>query len=325
MANIISFIIQKGGCGKTTTTANTAGYLSRQGFTVLCVDMDPQGNLTQHFGYDIEVLSQTLLQLFLKNSSFESVVLKKNENLHILSNNLEMAKQETILQKSFSPEFLLRDTLYPIQAKYDYVLIDCPPTLGLFSLNGLVASNEFIIVVSPEFFPMKAIKPLYETYRQVKYNHNHALLFNGIVLTMCDFRTRHSQEVLQILQRNFPQKLYRSYIRNNVSLKEASAYGQTIFEYKPDSTGAFDYQNFSEELIRDHHRIITKRQYYQKHFEQLAKEEQRQILMFAKENVSNYIKSRLDKFDENEVIEKALIIERNKIIEKFFPYRWNTR
>ena len=228
-----------------------------------------------------------------------------------------------MLQKSYSPEFLLRDVLHPVQSDYDYVLIDCPPTLGLFSLNSLVASNEFIIVVSPEFFPMKAIKPLYETYRQVKYQFNHSLQFNGIVLTMCDFRTRHSQEVLQILQRNFPQKLYKNYIRNTVTLKEASAYGQTIFEYKPRSSGAFDYQNFSEELIRDHHRTISKRQYYQKHFNQLTKEEQQQIMSFAKENLTSYVKSRLDSSYENKVIEKALIIERNKIIEKFFPYRQN--
>ena len=149
MATVISFIVQKGGCGKTTTTANTAGYLSRQGFRVLCVDMDPQGNLTQHFGFDNETLNDTLLQLFLKEATFEKVVLQKNPNLHVLPNNLEMAKKEQLLQKSYSPEFLLRDTLSPVQTAYDYILIDCPPTLGLLSINSLAASNEFIIVVPP--------------------------------------------------------------------------------------------------------------------------------------------------------------------------------
>jgi chromosome partitioning protein len=323
MANTLSFIIQKGGCGKTTTTANTAGYLSREGFRILCVDMDPQGNLTQHFGYDSETLPLTLLHLFLKERLFEEVVLKKNDNLHILPNNLESARQEAVLQKSYSPQYLLRDLLTPVHLNYDYILIDCPPTLGLFSVNSLAASNEFIIVVSPEFLPMKAIKPLYETFRQVKYQLNHSLQFNGIVLTMCDFRTRHSQEILQILRRNFPNKLYQSYIRNNVSLKEASAYGQTIFEYKPESPGAFDYQNFSEELIRDHHRTMAKRQHYQRLFEKMHRDDREQILIVARENLSGYVKSRLDDLDESAVLEKALIIERNKIIEKLYPYRQN--
>jgi chromosome partitioning protein len=318
---IVSFIIQKGGCGKTTTTVNTAGYLALNGFKLLCVDMDPQGNLTQHFGYDSESLDKTLLHLFQKTASFQEVVLKRDEFLHILPNNIDTAAAETTPQKSMSREYLLRDVLSAVSNEYDFVFIDCPPTLGLFSINALAASHEFILVVSPEFFPMKAIKPLYETYRTVKYRLNHSLQFNGIMMTMCDFRTRHSQEVLQILKKNFPHKLYNSYIRNNVSLKEAASYGQTIFEYNPASVGAFDYQNFSEEFIRDHHKNRVKRDYYQRKFESLPPNQQKQILTFAQQNLSLFIRNSMEKLPESTAVQEAFLIERNRVVEKLFPYR----
>lgn len=321
MTKIVSFIIQKGGCGKTTTTVNTAGYLSLQGFKVLCVDMDPQGNMTQHFGYDSEMLDATILDLFNKKRTLDEVILNRDQNLHLLPNNLRTAGAESELQKRPDRDYLLRDSLLTGISSYDYVLIDCPPTLGLFSVNALATSGEFVLVVSPEFLPMKAIKPLYETFRTVKYQLNHALQFNGIMMTMCDFRTRHSQEVLEILKRNFPQKLYHAFIRNNVSLKEAAAYGQTIFEYSPQSLGAFDYQNFAEEFIRDHHKNRSKRKYYQDTFDRLTKEEKHQILMIAKNNLSAYVRSNLEKIPGSKVIKESLRIERNKILENLFPYR----
>ena len=323
MAKIVSFIIQKGGCGKTTTTVNIASYLSLQSFKVLCVDMDPQGNLTQHFGYDSETLDATLLHLFQKEYNFEQIVLKRDQNLHILPNNLKTATGEQELQKSPNRDYLLRDVLTPVLSQYDYILIDCPPTLGQFSINALAASSEFVLVVSPEFLPMKAIKPLYETFRMVKHRLNHTLQFNWIIMTMCDFLTRHSQEVLEILKQNFPHKLYHAFIRNNVSLKEAAAYGQAIFEYNPRSLGAFDYQNLAAEFIRDHHKNLAKQKYYQNRFNTLPPQEKDQILNIAKHNLSGYVRSNLDKIPGSDVIKESLRIERNKIIEKLFPYRIN--
>ncbi len=321
MARVVSFIIQKGGCGKTTTTANTAAYLAMQGFKVLAVDMDPQGNLTQHFGYDTDQLDDTILKLFLNQKSFEEVVLKRSDNLHLLPNNIETAGYELTIYKSLAKEYLLRDVLHPIAKAYDFILIDCPPNLGIFSLNALVASTEFILVVSPEFFPMRAIKPFYDTYLMVKKKLNHTLQFKGVLMTMCDFRTRHSQEVRKILEKNFPHKLYRAYIRNNVSLKEASSVGQSIFEYDPQSTGAFDYQNFVEEFIRDYESVRQKRRYYDEKFNQLSEEEKKEIIHFARENLSQYVRHKLDEMDNGRILQEALIIERNRILEKLFPYR----
>src|SRR4030067_1825137 len=147
MPQIISFIIQKGGCGKTTTTANTASYLAMQGFNVLAVDMDPQGNLTQHFGFDTDSLERTLNHIFLHQHSFEEVVLKANKNLHLVPNNVEMTDAEMTFHKSISREYILRDILTPVANDYDFILIDCPPNLGILSINALSASTEFILVV----------------------------------------------------------------------------------------------------------------------------------------------------------------------------------
>lgn len=321
MSQTVSFIIQKGGCGKTTTTVSAASYLAQQGFKVLVVDMDPQGNLTQHFGYDTDTLENSLTHLFLKQKSFDEVVLKRNENLHLLPNNIEMTAVEFTLYKSLSREYILRDVLHPINHLYDFILIDCPPNLGILSVNALVASTEFILVVSPEFFPMRAIKPLYETYLMVKSKLNRTLRFKGVLMTMCDFRTRHAREVRTILEKNFPQKLYKSYIRTNVALKEASSLGKSIFEYAPKSPGAFDYQNFVEEFIRDHADVQKKREFYESHFQNLPQHEQQEILQFAKQNLSSYNRTRLDYMDEQPILNQALMIERDRILEKLFPYR----
>ncbi|GAB4336487.1 MAG: AAA family ATPase [Calditrichia bacterium] len=321
MPQIVSFIIQKGGCGKTTTTVNTAAYLAQQNYRVLAVDMDPQGNLTQHFGYDNENLDKTILHLFQGKTSFQEVVLKRSPNLHVLPNNLETAAAELPLYHTLSREYLLRDALTPVMHDYDFIFIDCPPALGLFSINALAASTEFILVVAPEFFPMKAIRPLYETYRMVKSKLNQTLTFKGVVMTMCDFRTRHSQDIYKILQKNFAGKLYKSFIRSNVTLKEASSVGQSIFEYAPYSVGAFDYQSFAEEFIRDHQLNKKKRSYYQKRFESLSPEEQDQIMEISKKQLSNYNQGRLLENPDSDLLKQFLLTERNKILEKLFPYR----
>ncbi|MFZ0390494.1 MAG: ParA family protein [Calditrichia bacterium] len=321
MAKVVSFIIQKGGCGKTTTTVNTAGYLSEAGFRVLAVDMDPQGNLTQHLGYDNESVPFSLVDLLQQKAAFDEVALKRSPNLHIIPNNLAAANAELSLYHSLSREFLLRDILSPLMQSYDYILIDCPPTLGLYSLNALAASTEFVLVVAPEFFPMRAIKPLYETFRMVKEKLNHSLEFNGVLMTMCDFRTRHSQEVYDILKNNFPHKLYNAYIRNNVSLKEAASVGKTIFEHNSQAIGAFDYRNFAEEFMRDHHKSRKKRQYYQHKFETLPANEKEQVLLFSKRNMSDFTRSLLNNGSGSPAIRQALLVERNRILEKLFPYR----
>jgi len=321
MPQIISFIIQKGGCGKTTTTANTASYLAIQGFNVLAIDMDPQGNLTQHFGFDADSLKWSLSNIFLNEATVDEVLLKRSENLDLLPNNIEMSNAEMTLYKSISREYMLRDVLTPVANNYDFILIDCPPNLSILSINALAASNEFIMIVAPEFFPMKAIKPLYETFLLVKSKLNHSLQFRGVLLTMCDFRTKHANEIRAILKKNFPHKLFNSFIRQNVTLKEASSVGKSIFEYDEHSIGAFDYQNFAEEFIRDHEKTKKKKNYYEEMFRQLEPSEKTEIIEFAVQNLSNFNRNRIQDISSDPILKEALTIERNKIIEKLFPYR----
>ena len=168
---------------------------------------------------------------------------------------------------------------------------------------------------------MKAIKPLYETFLMVKSKLNHSLQFRGVLLTLCDFRTNHAREVHNILKKNFPHKLFKSYIRNNVTLKEASSVGKSIFEYDSNSIGAFDYQNFVEEFIRDHEKVKKKKSYYEDTFRQLEPNEKNEIIQFAVHNLSNYNRNRVGEINSNPILKEALTIERNKIIEKLFPYR----
>lgn len=283
--------------------------------------MDPQGNLTQHFGFDTEALDSTLNDIFMNQNTFDEVVLEPRENLHLLPNNIEMTTSEVTLYKSISREYILRDALSPIANQYDFILIDCPPNLGILSINALAASTEFILVVAPEFFPMKAIKPLYETFLMVKSKLNHSLQFRGVLLTMCDFRTKHANEVRSILKKNFPHKLFNSFIRQNVTLKEASSVGKSIFEYDARSIGAFDYQNFVEEFIRDHEKVKKKKGYYEEMFRQLEPNEKSEIMQFAIQNLSNYNRNRIEEIDSDPILREALTIERNKIIEKLFPFR----
>ena len=159
----------------------------------------------------------------------------------------------------------------------------------------------------------------------VKSKLNRTLLFQGVIMTMCDFRTRHAQEVKVILEKNFPHKLYKSYIRNNVTLKEASSAGKSIFEYDPNSIGAFDYQNFVEEFLKDYEPALQKRAYYEERFRKLPMPEQEEIVQFARQNLSAYNRDRLNSSDEEPVLQETLLIERNKILEKLFPYRRQTK
>lgn len=321
MPRISSFIIQKGGCGKTTTTVNTAGYLAQLGIRTLVIDMDPQGNLTQHLGYNTDEIDRTVVHLMKGQFSFDEVVLKRSEFLHLLPNNIESASEEILLHNSFTREYLLRDAIYPVIHDYEFILIDCPPNLGLYSINSLAASTEFVLVVAPEFFPMKAIKPLFDTYNMVKNKLNHSLRLGGVLLTMADLRTKHSQQVVEIIRKNFKHLLFDSYIRNNVQLKEAAAAGQTIFEYAPDSIGAQDYESFAEEFLKDHARVKEKWNYYEQKFRELSPGEQAEVMEFARRNLNYFARNRLESGDGSTVVEKALLIERNKLLEKMFPFR----
>jgi chromosome partitioning protein len=321
MSKIISFIIQKGGCGKTTTTVNIGAYLAIKGFKTLMVDMDPQGNMTQHFGFVPEELEYTIRNVMKKEIPIEKAILKKDDHLHIIGNNILTAGDEVSFYNAISREFLLRDQLLKIYQNYDYVLIDCPPSLGILSLNSLVSSHEMFIVISPDFFPLMALKPLIQTFQIVKENLNKTLRIKGIGITMCDTRTNHAKQVLEIIEKNFPEQVYHSQIRNNVTLKDAAGQGQSIFEYDSNSIGAEDYSSMGEEFILDHISTQKRHQHYDEVYHKLNKELQEDVTTKAKELISKYLRERLEQNDDSITVKKAFNLAKYRVLEKMYPIK----
>ena len=321
MGNVISFIIQKGGCGKTTTTVNVGGFLARAGFKVLMIDMDPQGNMTQHFGLVPEELELTIRNVLKNDISIEEAINHRNENIDIIGNNILTSGDEITFLNSYSREFLLRDKLTPIIHKYDYILIDCPPSLGILSLNALVSSQEMVMVVAPDFFPLMAIKPLYETYKIIQKKLNKSLRIKGIIINMFDPRTKHARQVLEVVEKNFPDKIYHSFIRQSVSLKDASGEGKTIFEFDENSTGAKDFEALGEEFVRDHLSVQKKNQYYKQTYEKLNAEDKHHIDEKAFANLNPFTRELLTTKSDSISANQAFQISRNKIIETIYPFQ----
>lgn len=318
MAKIVSFIIQKGGCGKTTTTVNIGGFLADRGFKVLMIDMDPQGNMTHHLGIVPETLEVTIRDVLKKTVPIKDAIVNRSENLDVIGNNILTSADEITFLNTMSREYLLRDQLTPLMREYDYILLDCPPSLGILSLNSLVASHEMFIVIAPDFFPLMAMKPLLETYDIVREKLNISLKLSGIAITMCDLRTNHAKQVVEILEKNFPDKLYHSVIRQSVSLKDASGQGKTIFEHDAKSTGAEDYRQLGEEFIKDNLSMQKKQQKLEQLFAGLSEAEKAQVQQSAIMNLNHFNRERHDRGDASPVLEQAIRISRNRLLEKLY-------
>lgn len=285
------------------------------------IDMDPQGNMTQHFGLVPEDINLTIRNVLKNEIDIKEAINNRSENLDIIANNILTSGDEITFLNSYSREFLLRDKLLPLINDYDYILIDCPPSLGILSLNALVSSHEMVIVVAPDFFPLMAIKPLYETYQIIRKKLNKSLTINGIIINMFDPRTKHARQVLDVLEKNFPDKIYHSFIRQSVSLKDASGEGKTIFEYDENSMGAIDFNALGEEFVLDHLSIQKKNLYYENVYKKLSAEDKRTIDEKSFSDLNPFTRDLLLKDKESKSALQALKINRNKIIEQLFPIR----
>jgi chromosome partitioning protein len=321
MAKSVAIIIPKGGCGKTTTTANLAAYVSKQGYRVLAVDFDPQGNLSQHLGYAGSDIRHSIGDVMLGEVATEAAIIAVDENLSLLANNYAMVKMLPKLQGAANANYLLRDILYPLNSKYQFIFIDAPPALGFFAVNTLIAATDILLTVSPEFFPMQAIRPLYELYQQIRQSHNLSLQLKGVILTMADMRLRHSREIVGILRKNFGSLLYEAYVRNNVALKEASSYGLSIFAYQPTSIGALDYALVGEEFLRDFAPAQRKREYYNRLFSELPAAEQEEIMEKTKNHLENLQQQRENSESSTDLLKQIVLLTRNSEVEKRYPYR----
>lgn len=250
MARIISIVNQKGGVGKTTTAINLGAYLAQLGKFVLIVDLDPQANATSGTGIDHRGLNQGVYEAMLGQARMKDIVQPSaHEGLRIAPATTALAGLNIELVEMERREFKLRESLLEIRNDYDFILIDCPPTLGLITLNGLVAGDEILIPVQAEYFALEGLGQLLETVQLVKDRLRPEIDVLGAVITMYDGRTKLSDDVLQELYKYFPNNIFRSVIPRNVRLAEAPSFGRTIVQFDPSSKGAKAYERLAREII----------------------------------------------------------------------------
>jgi len=251
MARVISIINQKGGVGKTTTAVNLAAYLAAYGKKVLIIDIDPQGNASSGLGIDYQHLERGVYDVLINEEiNFPHITLAHHlDNLQVAPANLNLAGANVELVNLPRREFRLADNLRPYINDYDFILIDNPPSLGLLTINGMVAASELLIPVQCEYYALEGLSQLLYTINLVQNNLKPDLNILGAVLTMYDGRNKLSEAVFNELYQYFPRRIFRSIIPRNIRLAEAPSYGQTILEYDPHSKGARAYDRLTQEVI----------------------------------------------------------------------------
>lgn len=248
---IYSVVNQKGGVGKTTTAINMASYMSEFGHKVLLIDLDSQGNATSGVGVKVDQIQHGLYDLLLGVASFEDVLCPTAfDNLHLIPSTRDLAGAEVEMVQMDSRETILKRVLEPLLPFYDFIVIDCPPSLGLLTLNALVATHKTLIPVQCEYFALEGIAGLLNTLTIVKDSLNPELEIAGILLTMYDKRTALNRQVAENVRRYFKDLIFDTIIPRNVRLSEAPSHGLPISLYKHNSRGAIAYLNFAREVCR---------------------------------------------------------------------------
>ena len=250
MAHVIAIINQKGGVGKSTTAINLAAALGDLGKRVLVVDFDPQGNATSGFGIDKDQLESDVYEALMNSVPLPDVVVSSPvEHVDIAPATIQLAGAEIELVSVMARESVLRYVLDPVREKYDYVFIDCPPSLGLLTVNSLVAADSLLIPIQCEFYALEGLSKLLESMRMVKGRLNPSLEVFGVVMTMFDARTTLSKQVVEEVRDYFGDKVFQSVIPRNVKLSEAPSHGLPVLHYDADSIGARNYLALAQEII----------------------------------------------------------------------------
>lgn len=250
MGKIMAVVNQKGGVGKTTTTVNLGACLANLNHKVLLVDIDPQGNASSGVGVDKSLLERCIYDLLIHDEPIRNVVMHtKINNLDILPATIDLAGAEIELVSSMSREFRLKTALNEVKDQYDYVLIDCPPSLGLLTVNALAAADFVFVPIQCEYFALEGLGQLMRTIQIVQKHLNPRLEINGVVLTMFDARTNLAQQVIEEVKNHFQDRVYETIIPRNVRLSEAPSFGEPIITYDPGSKGAQAYMSLAREVI----------------------------------------------------------------------------
>lgn len=253
MAKVISVVNQKGGVGKTTTAMNLAAYLSELGKFVLLVDMDPQGNASSGFGHSRDRVEYGIYEALAKQKRVHDIVRNTaHEGLRIAPSTPNLAGANIELVDMERREFQLTDLLEEVKHAYDYIIIDCPPSLGLLTVNSLVAADELLIPVQAEYYALEGLGQLLETISLIQTNIKPELKILGAVITMFDQRTRLSEDIMNELYKYFPDTIFRTVIPRAVRLAEAPSFGKSIAHYDPSSKGAKAYERLAREILEKH-------------------------------------------------------------------------
>ncbi|MBN1501201.1 MAG: ParA family protein [Spirochaetes bacterium] len=252
MGRIISVSNQKGGVGKTTTTVNLAAFLAKKGKKVLIVDIDPQANAGFGVGINVEELTNTIYEVLIGEVGVKDAVYKTDyENLSIVPSNIHLSGAQVDMMELPNKEFIMRDALRTIKDYYDYIFIDCPPSLGILTLNALVAADTVLIPLQCEYYALEGLSQLLKIIKLVQERLNKTLEIEGVVLTMYDSRTKLSQHVVNDVQEFFKEKVFKTIIPRNVKLSEAPSFGKPIGEYDALCLGSETYDRLSDEVIKN--------------------------------------------------------------------------